>query len=257
MGVVLPSLYPWRISCEMKLIPTKVIILLLAVSLVVLPGTKAQDEYPVVYVDFVELRLVPEDFTNLVSSIPLFTTASELTSLLSENDTLFWEALGQTGMDFSQNQSVSTIAIIQLNETGFFQTLVGLSSDNESLLWTHVLDIPSIGNFSVVTNDTVQFFVDQDKYWGLCEEIVLLPAHLNPHDVDIVWRFTFHLVEDLERWVIYIDTAGHVVDSYVITIPCESCALCPIPIIVGISVAVVIVVVVILFKKGIISRSHS
>ncbi|MGY5875422.1 MAG: hypothetical protein RTU30_06730 [Candidatus Thorarchaeota archaeon] len=241
----------------MKLNTTKVIILLLTISLTILPMTKAQDDYPVVYVDFVELRLVPEDITDLVSSIPLFTTDPTLALLLTENDTLFWEGLGQTGMDLSQNDSVSTIAIIQLNESGFFQTLVGLSLDNDSVLWTQVLDIPATGNFSVVTNDTVQFFVDQDKYWGLCEEIVLLPAHLNPHDVDIVWRFTFHLVEDSERWVLYVDTAGQVVDSHVTTIPCESCSLCPLPIIVGISVSIVIVVVVVLFKKGIISRSHS
>ncbi|MGY5854806.1 MAG: hypothetical protein RTU92_14655 [Candidatus Thorarchaeota archaeon] len=238
----------------MKLIPTKVIILLLAVSLAVLPIIRAQDEYPVVYVDFVELRLVPEDITNLVSSIPLFTSDSELISLLGENDTLFWEALGQTGMDLSHNQSVSTIAIIQLNETGFFQTLVGLSSDNESALWKHVLDIPAVDNFSVVTNSTVQFFVDQDKYWGRCEEIVLLPAHLNPYDAELVWRFSFYLVEDSERWVLYVNPTGQVVDSQVNTIPCASCALCPIPIIVGISVVIVIVVLVVLFKKGIISR---
>jgi len=197
---------------------TAALVLLLAVPVA------AQDSgYPVVVVNYRELRLVPEDFTALTAISSQFTSNHALSELLSDNDTLFWEPLGGSDRNLSVNSSVSSFAVVQINETGFYETIVGLGPDNQTLEWVTFLNSSVSANFSIIAIAATDFFVDDGRYWGFCEEIVVLPGHLVGLDVDYVWRLTFHLVAESERWALLLESSGLILDTQHSQIPCQTC----------------------------------
>jgi hypothetical protein len=197
---------------------TAALVLLLAV-----PVASQDSDYPVVVVDYRELRLVPEDLTALTTISPQFTGNHALSDLLSDNDTLFWEPLGGSDRNFSANSSVSSFAVIQINETGFYETIIGLSPDNQTLEWVAFLNSSVSANFSTIVVAATDFFAEDGRYWGLCEEIAVLPGHLLGFDMDYVWRLTFHLMAESERWALLLDSSGFILDTQYSQIPCQTC----------------------------------
>ena len=193
------------------------------VLLIAVPVAAQDSDYPVVVVDYRELRLAPEDLTALTAISPQFTSNQALSELLSDNDTLFWEPLGGSDPSFSANSSVSSFAVVQINETGFYETIIGLSPDNQTLEWVASLNSSVSANFSDIVIAATGFFVDDGRYWGLCEEIVVLPGHLVGFDVDHVWRLAFHLVAESERWTLFIESSGQILDTQFSQLPCQTC----------------------------------
>ena len=163
----------------------------------------------VVVVNYRELRLAPEDLTALTAISPQFTSNHALSELLADNDTLFWEPLGGSDRDLSANSSVSSFAVVQINETGFYETIIGLSPDNQTLEWVASLNSSVSANLSTIVVAATDFFTEDGRYWGLCEEIVVLPGHLVGIDVDYVWMLTFHLIAESERWTVARNLCNH------------------------------------------------
>jgi len=193
------------------------------VLLIAVPVAAQDSDYPVVVVNYRELRLAPEDLTVLTAISPQFTSNHALSELLSDNDTLFWEPLGGSDRDLSANSSVSSFAVVQINETGFYETIIGLSPDNQTLEWVVSLASSVSTNFSAIVIAATDFFVDDGRYWGLCEEVVVLPGHLVGLDVDHVWRLSFHLVAESERWTLCIESSGQILDTQYSQLPCQTC----------------------------------
>ena len=156
----------------------------------------------VVVINYRELRLAPEDLTALIAISPQFTSNQALSELLSDNDTLFWEPLGGSDRDLSPNSSVSSFAVVQINETGFYETIIGFSPDNQTLEWVTFLNSSVSANFSTIVIAATGFFVDDGRYWGFCEEIVVLPGHLVELNVNYVRKLAFHLRAESERWTV-------------------------------------------------------
>jgi hypothetical protein len=228
-------------------------ILVSVLALVILVSTNpvvAQDtENPVIRVDFIELTLVPEDFSELNQGFPLFSSESTLASILNMNSTMFWEPIGNYGMNLTENALINTIAVVQINSTGFYQTLVGLSIDNQSLEWIHQLDSSVSENFSVVVKSATDFFSDDGRYWGLCEEIIVIPGALGSQTENIVWRLKFHLVAESERWALFLDSSGEVIDFQFATVPCQPCIDYTPYVVVGIITVTVTVFALIIFIR--------
>jgi hypothetical protein len=209
-----------------------------------------ESSYPTIVVDYREIRIVPDDFTSLYSSAPPFSNEPALAEILSFNNTWFWEPLGPINADFSQNFSLSTYAIVVINETGFYETLVGLSANNQSLKWVAPLNSSMLTNFSKVIHTATDFFAKDSIYWGLCEEIVVIPGFLAGFDFDVLWRLDFHLVAESERWSILIDMSGNIIDSSFITIPCAICPYTPL-VIVAVSIAITLCFTVVIYLRKI------
>ena len=202
---------------------TQIVIAAALVLLIALPVTAQDFDYPVIVVNYRELRLAPEDLTALTAISTQFTSNQALSKLLADNDTLFWEPLGGSGQDFSANSSMSSFAVVQINETGFYETIIGFSPDNQTLEWVVSLNSSVSANFSTIVIAATDFFVDDGRYWGLCEEIVVLPGHLVGFDVDYVWRLTFHLTAESERWTLLLESSGFILDTQYSQIPCQTC----------------------------------
>jgi hypothetical protein len=216
-----------------------------------------ESNYPTIVVDYRELRIVPEDFDSLKLLAPPFSNNPELVDILLSNNTFFWEPLGSFNVDFSENTSLSTYALVVINETGFYETLVGLSENNQSLIWTALLNTSISANFSKVVHTATDFFANDDIYWGLCEEIVVVPGGLVGLDFTAVWSLTFHLIAESERWTLLIDTSGSLLDTSFVTIPCPLCPYTPF-VIVGISVVVTVCIVIVVYlRTGLKHVKHS
>jgi hypothetical protein len=86
-----------------------------------------------------------------------------------------------------------------------------------------LIDINISCNFSVVVESATDFFADDEHYWGLCEEIMVVPGTLVSQSETHVWRFKFHLVAEGERWVLLLSTSGELLHSVVENIPCQEC----------------------------------
>jgi hypothetical protein len=226
-----------------------IVFLLLLFNLSTIFTVYAQDSnYPTIVVDYRELRIVPEDFSSLKSVAPPFSNNHALIDILSSNNTWFWEPLGSFNDNFSENSTLSTYAIVTINETGFCETLVGLSKNNQSLIWTALLSTSISANFSKVVHIATDFFANDDIYWGLCEEIVVIPGNLVGFDFTAVWRLAFHLIAESERWTLLIDTSGNLLDTAFVTIPCPLCPYSPF-IVVGISIVVALCVVAVVYIR--------
>jgi len=193
------------------------------VLLIAVPVAAQDSDYPVVVIDYRELRFAPEDLTALTAVSPQFTSNQGLSDLLSDNDTLFWEPLGGSDRNLSPNSSVSSFAVVQINETGFYETIIGFSPDNQTLEWIASLNSSVSANFSTIAIAATDFFVDDGRYWGFCEEIVVLPGHLVGFDVNHVWRLIFHLVAESERWTLFIESSGQILDTQHSQLPCQTC----------------------------------
>ncbi len=193
------------------------------VLLIAVPVAAQDSDYPVVVINYRELRLASEDLTALTAISPQFTSNRALSELLSDNDTLFWEPLGGSDRNLSANSSVSSFAVVQINETGFYETIIGFSPDNQTLEWVAFLNSSVSANFSTIVIAATDFFAEDGRYWGLCEEIVVLPGHLVGLDVDYVWRLTFHLMAESERWTLLLESSGFILDTQYSQIPCQTC----------------------------------
>jgi hypothetical protein len=228
-------------------------ILITVLSLVLLTAANSvvalDAEYPVVYVDFKELTIMPEDFSELTFDFPLFSNEPALVSLLSLNNTLFWESIGNYDMNLTENSTVSSFLVVQINNTGFYQTLVGLSADNQSLEWIYQLDTSISENFSTVVKSATEYFSDDGRYWGLCEEIVVIPGALAGRSEALVWRLKFHLVAEAEEWTLFIDSSGDIVDLLFSTIPCQTCPDYSVYAIVGVTGVIIIIFAAVLLNS--------
>jgi len=202
---------------------TQIVIAAALVLLIALPVTAQGSDYPVIVVNYRELRLAPEDLTALTAISPQIASNQALSKLLADNDTLFWEPLGGSDRNLSANSSVSSFAVVQINETGFYETIIGFSPDNQTLEWVVSLNSSVSANFSTIVIAATDFFVDDGRYWGLCEEIVVLPGHLVGFDVDYVWRLAFHLTAESERWTLLLESSGFILDTQYSQIPCQTC----------------------------------
>jgi hypothetical protein len=200
-------------------------VILSLLLIIVLPGSARSQvtNYPRLVVDHREITLVPEDTDSLLQQTSVFADDTKLASLLKSNDTLFWEALGPLNSSLQQDDSVSSFAIVQINSSGFHEYLVGLSSDNQSLLWMTELSSGVSADFSEVAVSAVDYFADDGRYWGLCEEILVLPGSCVGMSEPVVWRFQFHLVAESERWVLLLDSAGTILETDSEALPCETC----------------------------------
>ncbi len=220
--------------------PVRAVIFLLLVPMII-PCVSAQG-VTVVTVDYRELQLVPEDSSNLTRTVNAFNVEPALVDLLDDNQTFFWQHLGGFNENFTQDPSLSSYAIVQMNQSGFYQKIVALNSETGNLEWIRPLQGHFIENYSLVVRTATDFFANDGHYWGLCERIVVVPGANVGVNSEAVWVFKFHLVAESERWTLYIDTDG-VIQSYSSQeIPCQSCNNNTVLVVLGLSTSVVIVV---------------
>lgn len=225
------------------------IFVLVLLSMLLISPVQAQDT-PVVTVDFRELRFSPEDTTPLTISHDIFQTDATLSSLLDDNVTLFWEDLGGFDSNLGIDPNVSSYALVSINDTGFFQTIVALDTEENSLKWIKPLNTSLSANYSIAVRTATDFFADDGHYWGLCEELILLPGSSVGHSVDAVWRFKFYLVGETERWTLLIDTDGNMLSFDFEDVPCQDCIDYTPFVIVGFTSAIVFVIVVAVYLKN-------
>ncbi len=208
----------------------------------------AQD-YPVVTVDFRELQLVPEDTTPLKNSVAAFRTEDSLISLLESNNTVFWEHLGAFDASFEPDSSIDSYAIVQMNESGFYETIVALDATTGDLVWARLVDTNLSANFTLAVTTATDYFSNDGHYWGLSEEIVLVPGANVGLDVVAAWVFKFYLVGETERWTLFVNTDGGIETFEFTDIPCQSCNNNTILVIAGLSGAIVLLVSFGLYMK--------
>ncbi len=216
--------------------------LLLLLSLLPLMPVNAQS-YSVVTVDFRELQLVPEDMHEL-SSIDAFQSEEELAALLEDDDTMFWEVIGSYDASFASNSSLSSYAIVQVNQSGFYQTIVALNAQTMDLEWYEFVDSNFTENYTLAVTTATDFFADDGHYWGLSEEIVLVPGEYVGLDFSAIWLFKFYLVGETERWTLMIDTNGFLQNYLFSDIPCQDCTNYTPLVIVAFSASIILVVMV-------------
>ena len=222
--------------------------ILLLLLLVPLPPVNAQT-YSVVTVDYRELQLVPEDISEL-SNMEVFQTEVQLSSLLGDNDTMFWEPIGSYDASFTLNSSISSYAIVQVNQTGFYQTIVALDSQTMELEWYKLVNSSFCDNYTLAVRTATDFFADDGHYWGLSEEIVLVPGEYVGLGFKAIWIFKFYLVGETERWTLMIDTDGVLQNYQFQDVPCQNCTdYTPFVILASSSSVVVLVLAGYILKK--------
>jgi hypothetical protein len=209
----------------------------------------AAQDTPVVTVDFRELRFSPESTSNLSTNFEAFRTDSTLVDLLEDNDTLFWEYIEGFDSNYLEDTSLASYAIVSINSTGFYQTIVALDPSSGDLEWVRSLRSSYSENYTMAVRTATDFFADDGHYWGLCEEIILLPGSSVGQSADAVWRFKFYLVGETERWTLLISTAGTLLTFSFEDVPCQSCIDYTPFVIFGFASAIVIVVVVAYYMK--------
>ncbi len=198
------------------------LLILTVVLLLIVAPVKAQDT-PVVTIDFREIRFTPEDVSVLSSNFEVFRTDSRLVDMLTDNNTLFWESIGGYDSNFWVDDDISSYALVSVNETGFYQSIVALNPDNGDLEWIRELRSSYSSNFTHAVRTATDFFADDGHYWGLCEELILIPGAIVGLPDDAVWRFKFYLVGETERWTLLVDTNGDMISYQFEDIPCQSC----------------------------------
>lgn len=193
------------------------------IALLLVVPVCGQDDLVVVRVGYRELHIVPERTDGLVLQYRPFSSDPVLNELVTDNDTLFWEGIGQYNANLTPDTTASTFSIVQINETGFYQTNIGLSTDNQTLLWVSHLDSAITSNFSIVVENATDFFANDNRYWGLSEEIIVLPGSLVDQVEHYVWRFVFHLVAEGEQWTLLLSSSGDILSLSAADIPCSDC----------------------------------
>ncbi|TFG12112.1 hypothetical protein EU537_10520 [Candidatus Thorarchaeota archaeon] len=197
--------------------------LVVSLILLVIPFYVAGQETSSIIIDYREVQLVPDDFDSLQSFEPAFSTDPTLRGILDSNSTMFWTSLGQTGYELTENLSVRSYAICQVNASGFSQQIVGLSPEDGSLQWVESVPSELQANFSVAILEATEFFINDSRYWGLCEKIVLIPGSTAELEVGVVWKVSFYLVAETERWSLYLGVDGSILKVESSDIPCQSC----------------------------------
>ena len=180
--------------------------------------------YATIIIDSREISVVPEDSAPLLAAHPEILADPEAADIVQSNRTLFWELIGPYGPDLSPNSSLSSVVLVQIDSGNFTEYVVGLSASDGSVVFTHELDSSTMGNLSAVVGNATDFFIGDGLYWGLCEEMILLPGSCLEQSADLVWRFRFHLIAEGERWTLVLDTSGTILQQYVSTVPCQSCS---------------------------------
>jgi hypothetical protein len=209
--------------------------------------TAQTPDYHTIVVNYREIQLVQEEGVNsLLTTYPALQSNPEISDIIGDNSTLFWEAIGAYDVDFSSNSSMRTIVLVQINSTGFFQTHVGLNEQQDAILSISLINPLYSTNFTNVVSSATDFFVDDGHYWGLCEEIIVVPGSLEGRSEDIIWRVKFYLVAEQERWTLLLDTSGLILNSQAITVPCQSCDN-SLPIILGASGVAVVTIIIIVY----------
>ncbi len=230
--------------------PTHLVILILLMFMVQMVPIRAQESFPVITVNYREIRLVPEDTTTLTSQHSVFLKNPSLYNILSSNSTIFWEAIGGINPDMSPNNTVSTFALVQINITGYFQCMAVLSHDNNTLVNLTLFGPEHDGEFVSIIESATDFFAESDHYWGLCEEIVIIPGTLVNLNSSYVWRLRFHLVAESERWTLFLNSTASILSARFTKIPCKACSN-SLLVIIGVSgvVTIGILAVNVLFRK--------
>ncbi len=226
------------------------VLVVLLIHLASLPITSAQENLPVITVNYRELKLVPEDIAPLVNKYEIFNNESSLKRIIHNNSTLFWEALGPIDSNLTHSTSLSTFAIVHINQSGFYQYLAMLTADNKSLVQLAIFQPDNENEFTSIIESATDFFARNDHYWGLCEEIVVIPGSMANMNTTYLWRLRFHLVAEGERWTLLLNSTASIVSKYSEAIPCQSCSD-PFPVILGSSllIAIGLAVTLILFRK--------
>lgn len=220
--------------------PVQAVIFLLLVPMII-PCVSAQD-VTVVTVGYRELQLVPEDTSNLTRTVNAFDVEPALVSLLKDNQTFFWQQLGGFNENLTQDPSLSSYAIVQMNQSGFYEKIVALNSETGNLEWIRPLQGQITENYSLVVQAATDFFANDGHYWGLSERIVVVPGMDVGINSAALWIFKFHLVAESERWTLYIDTDGVIQGSSSQEIPCQSCNNNSVLVVLALSTSVVVVV---------------
>ncbi|MDF1539252.1 MAG: hypothetical protein P1Q69_10165 [Candidatus Thorarchaeota archaeon] len=224
-------------------------VLLLMLSFI-LPIASAQDGYPVFLIDFREVRFSPEEKTSLQNSYTAFRTEPSLITLLDGNNTLFWEHLAGFDSNLDENFSLKSFGLVTVNETGFYQTIVALNAENGNLEWMRRLNETYSANFTAAILTATDFFADAGHYWGVCEEVMIVPGSSVGLSQHAVWNFKFYLVGETERWSLQIDTDGTLLAFQFQDIPCQDCIDYTPLVIIGFASAIVIVFVVGMIVKN-------
>lgn len=219
------------------------LIILLTLS-IILPLASAQDDYPVVVIDFREIRFAPEEKTSLQNAYIPFRTDTTLLSLLEGNNTLFWEHLGGYDFNLNENTSLKSFALVTVNESGFYQTIVALDASTENLEWIHRLNETYSANFEVAIRTATDFFADDGHYWGICESAMIVPGSSVALSQAAVWNFQFYLVGETERWTLQIDIDGNLITYQFQDVPCQDCIDYTPLVIVGIAAVPVLAVLI-------------
>ncbi len=224
-------------------------VLLLVVSIVI-PTVSAQDGYPVFVIDFREVRFSPEDKTSLQNSFAIFRTEPSLTTLLDGNNTLFWEHLGGFDENLNEDSSLNSFGLSKVNESGFYQTIVALNAESGDLEWVRELNETLSENFTAAIRTATNFFADDGHYWGVCEEVMIVPGSSVELSQRAIWNFKFYLVGETERWSLQIDTDGNLLAFQFQDIPCQDCTDYTPLVIIGFASAIVLVFVAGLLVKN-------
>ncbi len=214
----------------------------------IIPCVSAQD-VTVVTVGYRELQLVSEDTSNLTRTVNAFDVEPALVNLLEDNQTFFWQQLGGFNENLTQDPSLSSYAIVQMNQSGFYEKIVALNSETGNLEWIRPLQGQFTENYSLVVQAATDFFANDGHYWGLSERIVVVPGVDVGINSAAVWIFKFHLVAESERWTLYIDTDGVIQGSSSQEIPCQSCNDNTVLVVLSLSTSVVIVVLAGVYLK--------
>jgi hypothetical protein len=197
--------------------------LLISLILLIVPfHVRAQETFSIT-IEYREIQLARDDFDRLQFLENTFSTDPALERILDSNATMFWTSLGQTGYDLSANLSVRSYGICQVNNSGFNQQIVALSPEDSSLLWIESVPSEFQANFSVAMLEATEFFINSSRYWGVCEKIVLIPGSIEELDPGIVWKISFYLVAESERWSLYLGLDGSLLKVESSDIPCQSC----------------------------------
>lgn len=216
----------------------------------IIPVVSAQDEYPVVIIDYREIRFSPEETISLQNTYAAFRTEPSLVTLLDGNNTLFWEYLAGYDSNLLADSSLQSFGIVTVNESGFFQTIVALDAESGDLVWLRSLNETYSTNFTRAVRTATDFFADDGHYWGICEEVMIVPGSAVGLSQNAVWNFKFYLAGETERWTLQIDTAGNLLTFQFQDVPCQDCIDYTPIVIIGFASAIVLVFVVAMLVRN-------
>lgn len=213
-------------------------------------GHHLAQDYATITIDSREISLVPEDPAPLLAAHPEILADSDAADIVQSNRTFFWEDVGPYGPDLSPNSSLSSVVLVQVDSGNISEYVVSLSASDGLVFSTQRLDSSSMGNLSAVVRSATDFFINDGLYWGLCEEMILLPGPFLQQGVERVWRLAFYLIGEGERWTLVLDTSGTILNEYASTVSCQSCSDLSVITAAALGVSVVTAVVLLRLRAG-------